>query len=469
MNQLENVDRFYFDDSFQQGIFQLMLNDSDFCYKSIHLLKPEYFNNSYYAYFFKTIKDLYEKLQTSPTPMMIVNEMLRIRNDDRPPYTALFQKIVEPAQVRNFDYIRNSLAHFVKRSKMWQLNKKMVENKFTDPDALFQAAMKDFEELNSVSFQKDEFLTLDGLDRFLEKCASNSHKLMPLGLPSIDKALGGGLPKQTLTTIIGGTNVGKSIALINITHHWLKSGYKVLYINLEGQESQPLLRLMSRHVQADYGRVRFNQLSDGERQKILKMETDYKANFQLKHVVDFGYTVEQLYAYCRDKKQKFAFDGLIVDYGQLLGSKQKTEGMRHTMAYVHRCLASIGVALDVAVVTVAQGTRDIQEKNRKGTDLLRMNDISECFEINRVSAQILTLNRSESDERNERIRILLDKQRDGKKGIIEVCKTNFNTISLYGTNEEGLGFMSTDEYMIAEMDTLSTEQKIDGSKKVDLK
>jgi replicative DNA helicase len=468
MTTTQSIETFHFDDSFQQGILQLMMSDSTFCLKASVHLKPEYFKNQYYGYFFSLIAKLFQEFNQPPTGFQVVNEMIKIKMEERPPYTALFEKIIKPTMSRDFDYIRSRLEYFVKRAKMWQINQKMVQNKFSDPDTLYQFAHKEFSEMENTSFAKDDYVTLSDADRILIESANVVTKLVPTGLPTIDKAMGGGLPRGTLTTFIGGTNVGKSIVLINLANHLIKTGYKVLYVNLEGEKNQPMLRLISRGTKVKYGRVRNNHFDDNELVRKNNFIKKYGHNLRLKHVNTFNYTVEDLFAYARHVKEEFDFDALLVDYGQLLGAKQKQEGLRHTMAYVHRALASMAGALDAALVTVAQGTRDVQEKNRKGTDLLRMNDISECFEIIRVSAQVFTINRSDSDEQNDRCRILLDKQRDGKKGIIEICKTDIETISMYGPLEDGLGFLTPDEYLQEELDRVSTEQGADGTKSVSL-
>lgn len=459
---MNEIGTFQFDDNFQCGILQLMLEDADFCFKASYLLKPEYFKNAYYGWFYNTISGLFKEFEVLPTAMQIVNEMVKIKLEERIPYNSLFEKIIKPTMVRDFGYIRSRLEYFVKRAKMWQINRKMVETKFNDPDALYQYMYKEIQDMETVSFDKDEFMTPKDIDKVMAESADSSKNLIPLGLPTLDQAMGGGIPRGTLTTVLGGTNIGKSIWLVNVAKSVIQKGYKVLYVNLEGQKNQPLLRLISSGIQVPYGRVRFNQLNDFEINKKNKFAEQILDKLQIKHVNSFGYTVEELYSYCRSKKETFDFDMLLLDYGQLLFSKMKHEGLRHQQAYVHRCLASMASNMNISLMTVAQGTRDVQNKNRKGTELLRMDDISECFEINRVSAQVLTLNRSELDEQNERVRVLLDKQRDGKKGIVEICKTNFQTVSMFGNADEGLGFLSKEEYLAEELQ-FNTEQSANGA------
>ena len=62
----------------------------------------------------------------------------------------------------------------------------------------------------------------------------------------------GGLPRQTLTTILGGTNVGKSLMLINLTYNAMINDKKVLCRYHEGQDEQTSLRFLSRFTGIPY-------------------------------------------------------------------------------------------------------------------------------------------------------------------------------------------------------------------------
>jgi hypothetical protein len=100
----------------------------------------------------------------------------------------------------------------------------------------------------------------------------------------------------------------------------------------------------------------------------------------------------------------------------------------------------------------------------KQKGLVRMGDIAECFEIVRCAATVLTLNRSEEDQLGERMRVLLDKQRDGRTNIVEICKTDMSRIAIYGPQSEGLGFMTPDQYIQATAtESQPTEAKNNGN------
>jgi replicative DNA helicase len=121
--------------------------------------------------------------------------------------------------------------------------------------------------------------------------------------------------------------------------------------------------------------------------------------------------------------------------------------MRQEQAFIHRSLATVAGEVDALMVTVAQGNREAQDKNAKASEMLRMVDISECFEIVRAAATVFTLNRSLKDQDADRVRILLDKQRDGATNVVEICKSSFARMCFYGHESEGLGFMNREQYI----------------------
>jgi len=437
-----------FDVNFQVGIFELMLNDQDFCDKCLNYLKPEYFSSEHLASMFLIFKKIKEKYDNPPTKNQISNEIQIIQDEKKKKlFQEFFKKITKPDSAKDYIYIKDNLEKFVKRCVSFQIHGEIQKNQSQDPDAVFQKVEKFVEQFQSISFSKVKTESLLNIESILERSASTSECLIPTYLPTIDAALGGGVPRGTLTTGLSGTNAGKSIWMINWAYHLCKSGYKVFYVNLEGYEEQPLIRLISRALKAPYGNVRHNNLTNEQREQVIDIKNTWAKNFQFFHNSSFGFTIEDLIPILRSKKQEFNFDVLMVDYGQLIFSKKKFENLRLEQGYVHRGLATISGELNVAGVTVAQGNREAQEKNAKASELLRMTDMAECFEINRCSAQVMTLNRSHRDQESNYARILLDKQRDGATNVVEVCKTSFDRMCLFGDELEGLGFLTPQQYI----------------------
>lgn len=437
---------FQYDDEFQLAIFELMLLDTHFCEKAVLTLKPEYFRNEYYAYFFNTIKNLNEEYKSRPSNLQIKNEIQKLPPEQKEKYILIYRRITAPKAYQDHDYIRKNLTKFCKKAMNLQINETLRKNNNADPDYVNGLISKLIEEQKAIDFSSVNCQTAGQLDSILEKSTVDALNLVPTYLPSIDRALGGGVPKGTLTIGLSGTNVGKSIWLINWAYHLIKDGKKVFYVNLEGYELQTMLRLASRAIGAHVGDIRFNRLNDIELQKKIDFINKYKNSIQIFHNASFDFKLENLIPIIRQKKEEFEFDALMIDYIQILKTNQRYSELRHEQSYTHRAIASLASELDFAAISVAQGNRATQEKNQQGNGLIRMGDISECFEITRAAAQVLTLNRSDTDIENDTARILLDKQREGRTGIIEVCKTNFARMAFYGDHTEGLGYMNMSDY-----------------------
>lgn len=445
---MSNEVKMNFDDNFKLGIFELMLVDSDFSIKCLNYLKPEYFNRDILATLFSIMKKLHERYDAAPTKAQLGNELAQISDPKKfEPLNIIYKKIIKPDSVRDYTYIKDNLEKFVKRCVAFQIHGKIQAGQNQDPDLVFQQIEKFVEQFQSISFSKVKTESLMNIDFILEKSSQTAVNLIPTFMPSIDKALGGGVPRGTLSVGLSGTNVGKSIWLINWAYHLCKAGYKVFYVNLEGYEEQPLIRLISRALQAPYYNVRHNRLTDHQREQVNLIKTTWARNFQYFHNSSFNFNIETLIPILRSKKAEFEFDVLMVDYGQILTSSKRFEAVRLEQGYVHRGLANISGELDCATVTVAQGNRDAQEKNANASAMLRMSDMSECFEINRCAAQVFTLNRSLKDMEMDRARVLLEKQRDGATNVVEICKTSFQRMCFYGDETEGLGFINTQQYL----------------------
>jgi len=436
--------QFNYDANFQLGVIQILVEDPTFAKKSLDLLKKSYFSNKTIGLLFDLVKGLYAEYDYV-TYSMMENELFKFDEDKIEDYKALLKKVQKPQIKRNFKYIKENVAKFVKKAIAFKINQKLVNGQFKDPDKILENIEKDVDAMKGIDFDNQKYFSLKDLTKVMEESAENEDKLLALGLPDIDRAMGGGIPRGTLTVVLGGTNVGKSLFLLNSSWKFLQDGFKVLYLNLEGQDTQPLLRIASRAIKVPYGRVRFNNLNEKEIEKKNKFISEYKDDIRIYHMGDWSYTLEKFIALCEDVKEEFPFDVVMVDYGQILKTSQKFNTMREQMSYVHRGLASIASMHDCAVITVAQGNRDAQNKNNQG-NLLRLVDVAECFDMTRAAATVLTLNRSDKDIASETIRILLEKQRDGAKGIVQICKTDMSYAAMYGSEEEGLGFISSDEY-----------------------
>lgn len=440
-------EKFHFGEEFQIRILQEMVQDQSFCDDLLHHIRPEFFANQYLAWFCETIIKLMKEYKTPPTKLKLDTEVRRFHKEKQDPYWNVFNKVFDKMVRKDSEYMREQLKRFIKRSILVDMNKLLIANQNKHEDDLVEIAQNQFDKLGTFSIKKTKIQSLHHVPQMMEESSMSDEQKIPTYLPTIDKALDGGIDRGTLTVGLSGTNVGKSIFLVNWTYHLIMNGYKVFYVSLEGFEKQTMFRLISRAIGEPVTNIAHNMISDEFRQKMNDFIDRCAPLIKVHHNSTYGFTVEDFVDLATKQKHEFDFDVLIVDYGQILKTRQKFNDLRHQQAEVHRTLAKISgpETLNCATITVAQGTRETQEKMEKGM-LVRKQDMSECFEITRTADNILTLNKSSVDQSCNTIRFLLDKSRDGVNGQIEYCKTNFNRMALYGSVEEGLGFMTNSDY-----------------------
>ena len=88
----------------------------------------------------------------------------------------------------------------------------------------------------SVGF--DDSIGMDYFSDVEERYLSYLQKIdkIPFQLDILNKITKGGVERKTLNLVMAGTNVGKSIFLVNMASQYVQLGYNVLYISLEMSE-----------------------------------------------------------------------------------------------------------------------------------------------------------------------------------------------------------------------------------------
>jgi replicative DNA helicase len=438
-----------FDDKFQLTLLELILSDKHVAEKSYVHLRPEFFPNEYFAKIFGMLKGLNELYEAAPSQNQLKNELLKITDPKQSQlYLDIYKRITNPQDFRDYEYTKKNLDSYFKSRNIFKLTNDIIKNQHLHPDKLTELIENHIKTISEISFNNVKTRGLENLLGFLDECKADAGNLIPTFLPTIDKALGGGCPRGTLAMAIGATNVGKSVWLINWTYKLIKAGYKVLYVNLEGYERQTMQRLICRAIRAPLYNVKNKILTEFQLDQVVNFQEECKENFKFFHNNSFDMTIESFIPALKHiVLHEFKADVVVYDYGQLFKSKKNHDGNRHEQAYCHRAITMMAGELDHLAVTVAQGQRDTNIKNSSASSLTRMTDIAECFEINRAAATVFTLNRSERDEEMEWIKILMDKQRDGAKNIVEICKTDFHTVTMFGDESEGLGFINAKTYL----------------------
>jgi len=418
-----------------------MLKDESFALKCLLHINAEYFENKYLAWAFNKIRFHNDKYGTPPTVRYLWDQLKMISADEQESYKASLNKIASSDLQRDESYLRDDLTRFIQTNEFKKMHRTEGELFNSGQFAEAYAYVSDqITKIQQISFADKSFIQAKDIDIILKKVQDSYYEYVPLGIPQIDKALNGGFPKKSVTTIMGAWNVGKSIFGINAAYFAAKSGKNVLYVFHEGRKEQIVVRFLSRISGLPYNGIMAGDYLESQESN-QKME-DAK-EFLLKHIRiremrEVGVSVEDVYAYCKATMREWPFDALYDDYGQkLITGKKNFRELRHVHGHIWNTFDLMSAELDIAIVTFAQFNRETVKFNRTGSKITRSEGVSECAQIAHVSETILTINKSPKDEEEQKLIVCLDKCRDSRAGLLVGCKTNFRNMRAY---DPSLGF-----------------------------
>lgn len=433
-----------FDINTQIAFVNLALFNDDFCSAySIQLAKFYYQKANKYEkieplYKSKELEEIstkiinyYNEHNFRPT-LNIVKQLVHKDNaEEQKNIDAVFEKIAEmkitSAEKEFYEQLMTTylkIAYYKKTKSLMEATDKVnIEDSF--------GLVGNFSEtISSISFAKSGEMFLDAEALFREE-GNATVKTITTGIPELDIDTNGGIPIETLTVVLAGTNVGKSMFCISLGCEALREknpdgsdkGNKVFHIALEGTETEARDRYFSNLAGVSYSDIAMRKLNSEQKRKIKEISDIYKDRIVF-YNMGFNTTVENVVAICREKHKKFDFNMLVIDYGQLLETTKPYAEYRFVMATVFRTLTKLARELHCAVISPAQSTRGTQ--NLDLNQVLTSADISEAFEIARVAGLILTLNMSPTERDEKKLRVFLEKNRLGVKGKTYGLITNYS-------------------------------------------
>ena len=286
----------------------------------IDTLKIEYLSNVNIRNYLNIIFDFYNKHQTLPS----ATEIRTYLNDDdlKGSYREVVTKFKTLDSEYNFDELIINTEQFIKEKAVYAAVKSTVNN-FTDDtaskstDEIFQMfdAACNISLVDNIGF--DYFNRIDDHIHDLKQ----TDRYIPTGYKWLDKMLGGGWLEggRALYMFMGGTNVGKSIVLGNVTAKLLEQGRTVVVISLEMPET-----LYCKRISSQLSRIPFAELRK-DTENLNRYLKDFKqrnpsSRLILKEFPPSSVSANHIKAYIKKliTKLKIKPDAIVLDYLTLL-------------------------------------------------------------------------------------------------------------------------------------------------------
>ena len=183
----------------------------------------------------------------------------------------------------------------------------------------YEVIIKELQDALLVGVQREQ-----GMDYFSDPYARLQQTLVaeqriPLGIPLLDHALGGGMNRQELLLFLANSGGGKSMTKLNVCNNWLATGLNGIYISLEMSEAVVSKRLdqMISGIPADKMFAQMDMVAEF----IMKAAVKY-GKFKIKRFPENRTTATDISAYLQHLKRSTGFDPdfIALDYIDITGS-----------------------------------------------------------------------------------------------------------------------------------------------------
>lgn len=185
----------------------------------------------------------------------------------------------------------------------------------------------------------------------LERRAKGDEPTMPSGISCLDLTTTG-FHKGELTILGARPAVGKSALGAHIALSTAAQGYKVAILSREMTDVQYGTRIMARGTEVDTNKLRTGDLSVDDWCAITESLSLY-TNLNISFMFSTRF-IEDLRMEVQKKVDAGELDMLVVDYVQLMQSKQRFDKDYLRIAYVSKMLKDMTTDFNIAILALAQ-------------------------------------------------------------------------------------------------------------------
>ena len=222
----------------------------------------------------------------------------------------------------------------------------------------------------------------------LERRAKGEEKPMPSGVPGLD-SMTSGFHKGELTIIGARPAVGKSALGMSVALSAAKHGHKVGVVSLEMTDDQYGARVLGSSSNISHGKLRSGELDPADWAALgdsMKLHGGLPINFQfnVRNVEDLRMEVQKLV-------DTGELDMLVIDYLQLLQSRQRFQKDFERIGYVSRCIKQMSTDYKIAIIALAQVGRSADGS------MPSLSELRGSGEIEQDADNVMFLHRCEDD------------------------------------------------------------------------
>lgn len=324
-------------------------------------------------------------------------------------------------------YIWHDIEGFVSDIKEAEENGKFGIDKNQDFHVKIQEHM-------NISLNNDIGLEVFGNEEKIYDSLHSDYTYTTFGIEEVDQALGGGVTNGTLSIVLGGVNVGKSLTLCSWASHCIQQNKKVLYVTLEMSEFKTAYRIIANTL--DLSIKGMKTLSKEDFINTFKRSKEkLKDKMFIKQYPTKNGSVAQVRNIVKEFKEKknIEFDVIFVDYLELMKMSYKSNDSKHEQEQIKsEELRGLAGELDIPIITVAQVNRAALTK----TDL-DMSDMGSSIGPVKTCDYLLALTQDEDMKEGNEYQIRVLKNRDDERPNSNIMiNVNYDRMRLFKLSKE---------------------------------
>lgn len=404
----------------EQSVIGSMLLDPRCVPEVMEHLRSEDFYISQNKAIFEAVQSMFT-LNESIDPVTVIDKLTIRGTLDKAGGRAYIMKLLEvtPTAVNVAQYVKIVRDKAVLRNldeTTAEIHDIIVSGE-GEADAVVEIAEQKIYEIRSEKKAKGMAPIRDVLENtyaHLGNLAKNAGKLpgVPTGFSTVDAFLSG-LNDSDFIILAANTGVGKTSFALNICSNAAKScGKAVVVFSLEMSNEQLALRLIAGEALIDSRKLRTGILDEDEWVAIAHA-SETLANTKIYLADATGVTVNEMKAKCRRLNEDIGL--VIVDYLQLVQSGMRTDNRSTEVAMISRALKIMAKDLNVPILCLSQLSRSSDKDNRRP----RLSDLRESGAIEQDADVVMILYR-ENPETPETVKLLIEKNRHGSTGDIDL-------------------------------------------------
>lgn len=312
--------------------------------------------------------------------------------------------ISDDAGAQKYEYIKKKLIDFkldkdfTEKSVVSFIENTNIKN--AARKALALAESNKTAEAKSALLEGTEIIFNPPLDYF-HATEADPPQVVPTGYKLIDRPLGGGGHRKSLMLLIAPSGVGKSLTMLNIGALMAHRGGTVVHISVEDSERQ---------VRGRYDK-RFSHFDSVHSGKLFIQECISGKST----IADFDAIVNV-----------YKPDLTIIDHLNEVGVAKSTGNTSKDLGDIARGMKAIAQRYNCLVLTAQQGPKG----KKFSKEDITAEDGFWSYEPTQVADSVLTLNQTRDEKEEGRIRINLDKNRNGPGGVVVPFKVDYSQMLL---------------------------------------